>query len=352
MIAIDGSIGEGGGQVLRSALTLSVITAQPVRITNIRARRPKPGLMAQHLKAVEAAAAVGNAQVEGAHLGSRTLVFQPRGVRCGAFHFDIGTAGSSSLVLQTVVVPLGAAHAASSVTVTGGTHVRWSPCFEYLQLNWLPYVRRIGFHIDLSLDLAGFFPQGGGRVRAAVRPASTLAPLRLTERGGLKRIRGISAVANLDMHVAERQRRQALGRLEGRYPDTDIELINMPSRFKGTLLLLVAEFEKSQCCYYGLGERGKPAERVADEAVDALEEFLATDGAVDQYLADQLLVPLSCAPGVSEVRTSKVTQHLITNAEIIRMFAPLGVSIDGSVGQPGSVRIEGGPIGAAARPLG
>lgn len=339
MIDIDGAYGEGGGQVLRSALTLSAIIGTPMRITNIRARRSKPGLMAQHLKAVEAAATICGARVEGAQPRSQSLVFEPRGIRAGSFHFDIGTAGSTSLVLQTILVPLSMATAASSVTVTGGTHVPWSPCFDYLHIHWLPYVRRIGLDLDLALDLAGFYPQGGGRVRATVRPVANLAPLQVIERGGLRRIRGISAVANLDDSVAERQRRQAVHRLEGCCGTVEIELVRMPSRFRGTLLLLVAEFEQSQCSYYSIGARGKPAERVADEAVDALEEFLAADGAIDQYLADQLILPLGCAPGTSELRTAKVTQHLLTNAEIVRRFVARPIVVEGTIGQSGVVRI-------------
>ena len=341
MIQIDGARGEGGGQILRTALALSVITGTPLRLTNIRARRPKPGLMAQHLKAVEAAAAVGGARTEGARLESQTLVFEPTGMRAGEFRFDIGTAGSTTLVLQTVIVPLSLAAGTSSITLTGGTHVPWSPCVEYLQLQWLPYLRQIGFHVDLALDLAGFYPQGGGRVRATVEPAATLAPLHLTERGALHRIRGLSAVANLDVSVAERQRRQASHRLQRRCSDVGIELARLPSRFKGTLLLLLAEFERSQCCYSSLGQRGKPAERVADSAVDALERFLATDGAIDEYLADQLLLPLACTPGISELRTAKVTSHLTTNAEIISMFLPVEITVGGASGEPGLVRISG-----------
>lgn len=340
MIHVDGARGEGGGQVLRSALALSILTGKAMRVTNIRARRPKPGLMAQHLKAVEAAAAVAQAAVDGARLGSQTLTFEPRGIRHGDFHFDIGTAGAASLVVQTVVVPLSAAGGASSLTVTGGTHVPWSPCFDYLDLHWLRYMRRIGFDIDLTLDVAGFYPRGGGRVRAGVRPATALSPLRLIERGNLQRIRGISGVANLDVSVGERQRRQALLRLAGRSADVAIQVVRLPAHSPGTVLLLLAEFEGSQCCYFALGARGKPAERVADEAADALDAFLATDAAVDEHLADQLILPLAGAGGVSELRTAKVTQHLLTNAEVVRMFLPVEITVRGEIGAPGALRIE------------
>jgi RNA 3'-phosphate cyclase len=342
VLNIDGSIGEGGGQVLRTSLALAVITGKAFRMTNIRRRRAKPGLMPQHLKAVEAASAVGMARVEGDRFGSQELLFEPAGIRSGEFRFDIGTAGSTSLVLQTVLYPLSFGDADSSVTLIGGTHVPWSPCFHYLQLHWLHYMGKIGFAVQLHLESAGFYPRGGGRVRAAVRPVTTLAPLRLTDRGPLKRIRGISAVANLSAEVAERQRRQALHKLGELSKISEFEVLFLTAPSPGTFLLLLAEFENSQCCFYGLGARRKPAERVADEAVNELRDFLSTDGCVDHYLADQLVVPLALASGKSEVRSSKITQHLTTNAEVVKMFLPVSIEIEGEVGQPGSIRISGG----------
>lgn len=342
VLTIDGSFGEGGGQVLRSSLALSLITGKPFSMTNIRRQRAQPGLMAQHLKAVEAAGAVGMARVEGARLGSQSLVFAPTGILSGDFQFDIGTAGSTSLVLQTILLPLSFAGASSTITLIGGTHVPWSPCFHFMELHWLHYMRRIGFNIQLELEVAGFYPQGGGRVRAAVQPVARLSALRLTSRGPLRRIRGISAVANLNISVAERQKLQALKRLSAVSQAAEIEILRLSSPSKGTLLLLLAEFENSQCCFYGLGALGKPAERVADEAVREFLDFLATDGTVDHYLADQLILPLALASGASEVRTSKVTQHLATNAEIVKMFLPAVIEIAGEIGQAGSVRLRGG----------
>ncbi len=342
-IEIDGSIGEGGGQVLRSCLALSLITGRGLRITNIRSRRRKPGLMPQHLKTVEAAATIGKARTEGAHLGSQSLTFEPSGIAPGRFQFDIGTAGSTSLVLQTILVPLSFAKEPSRVTVKGGTHVPLSPCFHYLDLHWIPYMRQIGFHMGLEMELAGFYPQGAGVVHASLQPAARLLPLSLTNRGDLKRIYGISAVANLDVSIAERQRNRALGRLAS----ADITVVKMPSLFRGTMLLLIGEFEHSRCCYFGLGARGKPAERVADEAVDQLLEFLGEDGAIDERLADQIILPLAFASGTSHVRTSKVTQHLLTNAEVLRTCLSLDVKVDGDIGRPGLVRISG--IGSSPR---
>jgi RNA 3'-terminal phosphate cyclase (ATP) len=342
VLNIDGSIGEGGGQVLRTSLAVAAIAGKPFRITNIRRRRSKPGLMPQHLNAVEAATAVGMARVSGARLGSQELVFEPTGIGAGGFHFDIGTAGSTSLVLQTVVYPLSFGNADSSLTLVGGTHVPGSPCFHYLKLHWLHYMEKVGLNVELQLELAGFYPQGGGRIRAAVRPVTKLLPLHLAKRGSLKRIRGISAVANLSPEIAVRQKREALRKLGELASTAEFELLSVSAPSPGTFVLLLAEFENSQSCFGALGARGKPAERVADEAVNQLHDFLSTDGSIDYHLADQLVLPLALACGDSEVRTSRVTEHLITNAEVVKMFLPVSIEIDAPIGQPGSVRISGG----------
>src|SRR5512139_468894 len=179
MIEIDASFGEGGGQVLRSALALSVITGEAMRLTNIRARRPKPGLKPQHLKAVEAAAQVSAARVEGAILGSQTLRFEPEGLQAGDYAFDIGTAGSVSLLLQTIYLPLSFADSPSRLTLSGGTHVPWSPCYHYLQWQWLPYLAEAGYHVACSLERAGFYPRGGGLVHENIVPTRHFTALRL-----------------------------------------------------------------------------------------------------------------------------------------------------------------------------
>jgi RNA 3'-terminal phosphate cyclase (ATP) len=344
MIEIDGSIGEGGGQVLRTCLSLSAITAQPFRLTRIRARRPQPGLKAQHRKAVEATAAVCGARVEGSALGSQTLSFEPGPIAAGEFSFDIGTAGSTSLVLQTILPALSVAPAASRVDLQGGTHVRWSPCFDYLKIQWLPFVRKIGFDADLEMLRAGFFPVGGGLLRAVIRPAGRLAGVDCLERGALRRIHGIAAVARLDRRIAERLKDQALRRLADRAPSVELEVVLLESRSPGAFLLLRAEFESSSACFWAPGERGKPAERVADEAVDELDEFLATQGAIDPYLGDQLVLPLALAEGTSALAVSRVTGHLTTSAEIVRRFVPARIQIGAPVGSAGVVRIEGAAV--------
>jgi RNA 3'-terminal phosphate cyclase (ATP) len=343
MIEIDGSLGEGGGQVLRSALTLSVLTRQAVRLTHIRARRPKPGLQPQHLAAVKAAAAISAAQVEGAALDAQQLTFTPDRVRGGDYRFDIGTAGATSLVLQTIYLPLALSVSppapASEITLIGGTHVPWSPSFHYLDLQWRPYLTRLGLSIGLDLLLAGFYPVGNGELRAEIAPAGPIPPLLLPERGALRRLRGISAVANLDTSIAERQRDHALRRLHSRHKGVEIELLDLPARSKGTFLLLLAEFRHGSACYVGLGALGKRAEQVADEACLWLEKFLDSGGAVDEYLADQLLLPLAFAEGASRFRTVRVTEHLRTNAEIIHAFDAAQIEIERGAGGAGLVHV-------------
>ncbi len=326
---------------MRTSLAMSVLTGQPLHICGIRGRRPKPGLMAQHLQAVHAAAAISRARVQGAKLGSTELTFEPTLLNAGDYSFDIGTAGAVTLVLQTVTIPLSFAQAISRVTVVGGTHVPWSPSFHYLAEHWLHYLRFCGYHIRAALERPGFYPKGGGRVSVELEPAAELQPLSLVERGRLQRVHGLSTVANLDVSIAERQRHQAMQRLARHGVCIDIELARMHAYSPGTMLLLIAEFEHTQCCYSALGARGKPAERVADEAVDALEAFLGTDAAIDEHLADQLIVPLAAVVGRSELRPARITPHLVTNADVVRLFLPVDIVIDGAIGKTGSIAIQG-----------
>jgi RNA 3'-terminal phosphate cyclase (ATP) len=345
MIEIDGSIGEGGGQVLRSALTLSLLTGQAFQLTRIRESRPRPGMFPQHLAAVQAAAQITGAGVSGDRIGSHELHFVPGSLRPGRYHFDIGTAGATSLVLQTLLLPLALAPARSSLSISGGTHVPWSPCFHYLDWHWRPLLARLGIAFRLELAMAGFYPQGGGELRAEIPGGARPRGLDLRERGRLQRLRGLSAVANLPLAIAERQRSQALRRLGVRIaePGVHIDVVPLAARSPGTLLLLLAEFEHSQACFFALGARGKRAERVADEAVDELFAFLDGAGVVDRWMADQLLLPLALAAGESGFRTAEVSTHLLTNAAVIRAFLPVRIAVDGALGQPAMVRVQPGP---------
>jgi RNA 3'-terminal phosphate cyclase (ATP) len=342
VIAIDGSLGEGGGQVLRTALSLSLLTGQAFTMNNIRVARSRPGLCPQHLSAVQAAAQISGARVEGDRQGSLQIRFSPGPIVPGNYHFDIGTAGSTALVLQVLLLPLALAPAASRLSITGGTHVPWSPCFHYLDWHWGRLLSRMGFRFDLTLARAGFYPKGGGELQANIPGNTVVQGIDLSQRGKLQRVRGLSAVANLPLDIAERQRSQSLRRLQHLVPKADVEVAieSFAAYSKGTVLLLLAEFEHSQACYFALGARGKPAERVADEAVDGLAGFLKTDGAVDAWLADQLLLPMALAAMPSVLRTCEVTQHLLTNAEVIRHFLSVNISVDAPQGQVGLVRLN------------
>jgi len=351
MIDIDGAQGEGGGQVLRSALSLSMLTGQGFHITNIRQNRKKPGLRAQHLSAVDAARAISQAEVEGVRLNSTELSFNPHEVRSGRYYFKIKTAGSSALVLQTIFLPLATARAASSVRISGGTHVPWAPCMHYLTYQWLPYMNALGFDARIDLDQAGFYPEGIGQISAVIRPINQIKPLFSIRRGKLIEIRGISAVANLPLEIAYRQKRQAKLRLVDICDHIQILTTSMPARSKGTMLLLLGKFDTgllnqpTQACYFSLGERKKRAESVADDAADDLQRFLESDAVFDEYLADQLLLPLSFAGGKSEFTTPKITSHLLTNIEIISKFIPVGIEVNGVLGGSGHVHITPAKLG-------
>ncbi len=343
IIEIDGSFGEGGGQILRTALTLSMIRGTPFVIHRIRAQRKNPGLRAQHLSAVEAARSICQAEVEGATPGSTTLSFSPGRIRSGRYTFKIGTAGATALVLQTVYLPLARASTASTVQLHGGTHVPWSPCFHYLAFQWAPVLEQLGFSIQLQLLKAGFYPQGGGHISATIRPASRLHPLYVEARGALLEITGLSAVANLPLEIAKRMKRQALLRLSEELSSREIQpkisTLELPSFNKGAFILLMAKFEQGAACYFSLGELGKPSEKVADEAVDRLLNFFDTPATLDEYLADQLLLPLSLAQNTSQFITPRLTDHLTTNAAVIQKFLEVEMIIEGEQGQPALVRI-------------
>jgi len=330
--------------VLRTALTLSLATGRPLSIRNIRSGRPKPGLRPQHLTAVRAAVEVGGARVESAEVGSLALRFSPETVRPGRYDFRIGTAGATTLVLQTIVPALALSPSASTVTVSGGTHVPWAPTFEYLARHWAPVMGRVGLHVALVLERAGFYPAGGGRVRAEVAGGWRPKPLVGCRRGDLVGTCGVSLVGNLPTEIAERQARElgaGLRRLdltEGR-ADAPVEVTEPPAGGPGTAVYVEAEFASGRGASSALGRRGKPAERVAREAVGELANYLKTSAAFDHHLADQLLLPLALADGESRFTTSAVTGHLLTNAYVIGQFLGSVVQVTGEVGQPGEVRV-------------
>ncbi len=323
MLTIDGSFGEGGGQILRSSLSLSLITQTPFRIEKIRARRRKPGLMRQHLTAVEAAARISNARLEGAELGSTELVFEPQPVCPGRYEFAVGTAGSTMLVLQTVLPPLLLCDAPSEVVVEGGTHNMKAPVFEFLDGAFRPQLEALGASVSFGLEQHGFYPAGGGRVRATVeRGLDPTARLELVERGEVEGVRATSLIAHLPEHIAERE----LTRLD---EQLDIPLgavrtvVVDQSRSPGNTLLVEVESTHVTEVFSSIGQKGIRAEEVAERCAAAINRYLASDAPVGPFLADQLLLPMTITSG-GEFRTSECTPHTATQLELIPRFVDVG----------------------------
>lgn len=341
MIHIDADQGEGGGQVLRTALALSAVRGVPVRLHGIRARRATPGLQAQHLTAVTALARICDAEVDGAVLGSREVTFAPGAARPGEYHFDIGTAGSTTLVLQALLPPLAMADGPSRVTLTGGTHVPWSPPADYLREILFPRFVEMGLRVRLEVGRWGLHPRGGGRITVAVAGNAALSPLALVFRSGRAAISGLSAVAGLPRDVAERQRAQAARRLEEAGYPAAIEVREVPASDRGSFMFLAVRDEGGGGGFSGLGGNGASPEQIVSAAVDPLMDFLKSDAACDPYLADQLVAPLALAPGTSRLTTSRVTSHLVTTVALAQQILGCPAQIRGEVGSPGSVTLEG-----------
>ncbi len=346
-VEIDGSFGEGGGQILRTALSLSCITGTPVRIRNIRAGRAAPGLKPQHLLSAGAAARISGGLLKGAEPGSMTIEFSPGPVRPGEYAFDVSekkaSAGSTGLVFQTIAPPLFLASGPSSLVIRGGTHVEWSPPADYIKEVFLPVVKTMGVAAEFSNSLRGYYPMGGGQVEAAIRPASLpLKPLSLTERGVLKRVSLLSAVSNLPRAIAERQLARAGARLGAKgLPALEGSAVEVPSPGKGTYVFILAEFEKVRAGFSALGARGKRAEDVADQAAEGLIEYLGRSGALDAHLSDQVLLFMALAQGTSEVTVSEVTNHLVTNIHVIERLLPVSFNLRGTRGKEGRISVKG-----------
>ena len=342
-ITIDGSLGEGGGQIVRTSLSLSCITGRPIRMINVRAGRPRPGLANQHLTAIRAAQDISEARVDGAILGSRGFTFEPNAVRAGEYSFDVGTAGSTTLVLQTITLPLALTSGNSQVSIVGGTHNPMAPCYEYLEVVWGPLLALLGVHVQLRLKRAGFYPVGGGRIEAGVASAigMGLRGCDLIERGGIISVDGFSAVARLPRAVAERQACRAEARLKAagiRHLGIDIKEIGAAS--PGTVLFLHCRCRETPAAFFALGARGRPAERVADEAVDQLIEFTGGDQAVDPHAADQLVLPMALARGPSSFTTTRVTEHLRSHIDLLHQFLERPIKLLGRTGEAGRIEVE------------
>ena len=325
MITIDGSFGEGGGQIIRTSCALSLITGQPFRIYNVRAKRDKPGLRQQHLTAVKAAAQIGGAEVDGAAVGSQEFTFRPGQIVAGDYTFSIGTAGSTTLVLQTVLPPLMMADALSRVTLEGGTHNHHAPPFEFLQKTFLPLVNRTGARVSLELERYGFYPPGGGKLQVTIEPGTSRHRIDLVERGRILAQRARALVVNLPPAIAERELDVIAEKLG--WSAEQLQLETSDNAFSpGNVLTLEIESEQLTEVVTGIGERGVRAEVVAERAVKEAERYLSHAAPVGEHLADQLLIPLALAGGGSYL-TGPLSLHTTTNIEIIKKFLNIEIRV-------------------------
>ena len=349
MLTIDGSQGEGGGQILRTSLTLSLCTGQPFCLANIRAQRDTPGLRPQHLQAVTAAAQLAEAEVSGAAVGSRELIFQPRrfgaAIAPGAYRFDIGTAGSTSLVLQTVLLPLLLARGASTVTLVGGTYNTKAPPFDFCDRVFAPLLRRIGVGLTLRMHRPGFYPAGGGQIVAEIEPladgTASLGRLDLLSRGAILRQTATTVLARLPANIGEREHAILLQRMG--WPKSAYVVRSIArSQSPGNVVLLEVESEHVTELFSSVGERGLPAEEVAERAAAEALQYLACDAPVGEHLADQLLLPLSLGAG-GRYRTVPPSLHTRTQVEIIGRFLPqVGITLRAESAQVTHIEVDPG----------
>lgn len=341
-ITIDGLLGEGGGQIIRTALSVAAIRGMAVEIVNIRARRPKPGLQPQHLAAVRAAAEICNAEVSGAAVGSSRLLFAPRSSPvAGAYRWEIGTAGAATLVAQTVLAPLALAAAPSRITVLGGTHVPFAPTAEFLEWVYLPVLRHAGCLVQFQYQRAGFYPKGGGELSLAVEGSWTPRPFTLVERGKLHVLTATIITANLPAHVGERGAETVTRFMRGIGWQAMIVRRELPSSGPGAAVVINAEYDSGAAGFSALGERGKPMEQVAEEACRHFLHWWQSGAACDAHLGDQLALPAALAAGESRWSVPLVTDHLRTVLEILRQSLPIEVHIEEPNRAPAIITVRG-----------
>jgi RNA 3'-terminal phosphate cyclase (ATP) len=323
-ITIDGSAGEGGGQILRSALGLSLVTGRPFRIERIRAARPKPGLLRQHLTAVHAAAKVGAARVSGDEMGSAELTFEPTALHGGEYAFAVGTAGSATLVLQTLLPALLRAKEPSRLTIEGGTHNPYAPPFDFVDRTFLPVLRRMGAAIDARLEAHGFYPAGGGRIVVTIDPCPDLAAVALLERGATS-MKARVLVAALNEGIGNRELAVVCQRLGLDRKECRVETVR-DSAGPGNVMTIVVASETVTEVITGFGIKGVAAEQVASDTCDEAERYLRSDVPVGEHLADQLLIPMALAGG-GVFRTVTPTPHTLTNVSVVQRFLDVPIAV-------------------------
>lgn len=325
MLTIDGSFGEGGGQILRTALSLSMITGDPFRIEHIRAKRKKPGLLRQHLTCVRAAERISNARVAGAEIGSTAITFAPQAIQAGEYDFAIGSAGSTTLVFQTVLPALLRADARSRVTLSGGTHNPSAPTFDYIERAFLPQLYRMGASVEVKLHRPGFYPAGGGRWHALIQPAGQLAPLSIEDSGPVNARRILAEVANLPFDIAQREV-SAAARLMSWPEGAAVARECNADGFGNVLAIEIAAANVTEI-FTSFGSRDKSAEHVAEQAVRETREYLTARAPVGPHLADQLLLPMALA-GRGAFVTTAPSLHTRTNIDVIEKFLPVAYHIE------------------------
>jgi RNA 3'-terminal phosphate cyclase (ATP) len=343
-IRVDGSYGEGGGQILRTSLSLSAYLGIPVEVVNIRKNRKYPGLMPQHLTAVKACLAVCGGTAEGAEINSERLLFKPGKPKAGKYSFNVAehkkSAGSATLVFQTILLPLLFANGESHVTIQGGTHVPWSPPATYVRQVFLPVLGRLGCQTFFKIKRWGWYPEGGGEIYCRIKSTHALRPYQFDNRGELKRIYGVSAVSNIGNNVVDRQAKSALKHLRDLKLKGDIKTKDISTSGKGSIVMLTAEFERVRAGFSVLGEKGLPAEKVAEQAVEDLNNFLGKSVCLDHYLADQLVPYVAVCKQRIEMNISKITSHLLTNLWVTQKFLPIDYDLRGPMNLPGTLIIE------------
>ena len=321
IIELDGATGEGGGQILRSALTLAMITGRPFRIRNIRARRAKPGLMRQHLVAVQAASQICGAEVKGAAVGSQELEFVPDQVQGGDYRFAIGTAGSCTLVLQTVLPAVLTAERPSTLRLSGGTHNPMALPVQFLQRAYCRAMAEMGAQIDVRLERFGFYPAGGGEVVASVSPCAQLRPREWMERGERRAAYAECFVAGIPGRVAQREL-ECVGKAMNWGEDQLLNRSLPAEQGPGNALMLTFDYTHTTEVFTAFGEKSVSAENVARQVVQRARQYLCSNAAVAEYLGDQLMLPLALA-GSGGFTVDEVSMHARTNAGVIELFLPV-----------------------------